>query len=311
MSLSKKWLRWLIWLTLVIVITFFIIRSYMRSNDNFHISSTSNNMSNHPTWEISPLSEPDQQLLDKILDQPFQYIGKGTQSYVFKSNDEKYVVKLFKFKHMKSSWILEFLPEWEFMKEYREKNLEKKNALVVELFSGYKLGYEELKGDTGLIYLHLNKTKNFDRKLNAYDKMGTKWDIDLNPISFVVQENVTTTQKILNEAFKKNDLALAKKRISQIFELYLREYSKGIYDFDHGVFDNTGFIGEKAVHIDLGRLKKDEKMKLPEYYKQDLIILANKYNVRFKRNYPKQYPEMKVFLEQEMTKLLGEPFKYE
>ncbi len=310
-SSSKTWLRRLIGLTLTIAIVFFISRGYYRLTDGFRVSSMTYDMPYNPSWEIQPLSKKDQAEVDSILSQPFNYVGKGAQSYVFTSEDDKYVIKFFKFRHLRPSWIIDALPEWDFLKDYREKIRERKNKLIMVVFSGYKLAYEELKSESGIVYLHLNKTQHLSKNLTVYDKLGLKWEIDLDPIVFVIQEKAKTTRAVVTDALKNNDIGLVEKRITQILDLYLFEYSKGIYDIDHGVLHNTGFVGDKPIHLDVGRLTKDPKMKLPEYYQPDLIMIVNKFDVWFRRGYPEQYPEIKVFLEEKMSKILGKPFKFE
>jgi hypothetical protein len=308
---SKNWLRWLIWAMLAVVIIFFLARGYLRLTDNFNLSHMTYDMPHNPDWEVPPLTAQEKNEVDSILNQSYNYVGKGAQSYVFASEDGKYVIKFFKFRHLRPSWIIDALPEWNFLKEYREKVRERKNRLIMVVFSGYKLAYDELRSESGIVYLHLNKSQHLDRKLTVYDKLGLKWEIDLDDIVFVIQEKAKTTRSVLQEALKKNNLALVKTRISQIFDLYMLEYSMGIYDIDHGVLHNTGFVGDKAIHLDVGRLTKDDKMKLRQYYKPDLIQIAGKFEIWFRRDHEKVYPEMKVFLEEKISKILGEPFKFE
>jgi hypothetical protein len=155
--MTKKWLRWLIWATLAVVIIFFLARGYFRLTDGFRVSNMTYDMPHNPDWEVPPLSDQEKKEVDSILNQPFNYVGKGAQSYVFASKDGKYVIKFFKFRHLRPSWIIDALPEWDFLKDYREKNRERKNRLIMVVFSGYKLAYDELRNQSGIVYLHLNK----------------------------------------------------------------------------------------------------------------------------------------------------------
>ncbi len=307
---NKKWLLWLIRLTIILVVGFFMVRGYFRLTDDFRISNMTYEIPHNPDWEIPPLSPEEQAQLDACLNQPYNYIGKGAQSYAFASEDGKYVIKFFKFKHLKPNWIVDALPDWGFLKDYRNSNRERKNRLIISVFSGYKLAYDEMRNESGIIYLHLNKSQHLKQNLVVYDKIGLKWEIDLDNIVFVIQEKAKTTRNVLSAAFEENNIALAEHRIEQIFDLYLFEYHKGIYDRDHGVLQNTGFVGDKPIHLDVGKLTKDDKMKLAEYYKPDLRVVAGKFEYWIRENFPAEYPEMKLFLEKEMTEKLGEPFTF-
>src|SRR5258706_12163985 len=79
------------------------------------------------SWELSPLSAQEKENIDKILTEPFSFLGSGGQCYAFVSKDEKYVLKFFKQK-----------------------------ANPCPLFNSCKIAYETLKEETGMLALHLN-----------------------------------------------------------------------------------------------------------------------------------------------------------
>src|SRR5215813_2272463 len=51
-------------------------------------------------WEVPPLSENEAKEVSAILDQPFYYLAKGAQSYVFASKDGQSVIKFFRIYHL-------------------------------------------------------------------------------------------------------------------------------------------------------------------------------------------------------------------
>ena len=59
--------------------------------------------------------------------------------------------------------------------------------------------------------------------------------------------------------------------------MYISEYKKGIYDRDHGVMHNTGFVEDYPFHLDVGKFSKEESMRQVKFYKKDLerICLEN------------------------------------
>lgn len=292
----SRWSRRLIWVTLAITVTFFAVRVYYRVTDDFRISHMIYEMPHRAEWETKPLDFNQKHLLTHILKQPFYYVGKGAQSYVFISRDKNYVIKFFKFKHLKPNKTVEMLPDWTFLEEYKEKRVARKKRLIDSVFSGYKLAFDVHKEESGILYLHLNRTENQMQTVTLYDKIGRKYDLDLDPIVFVLQETAKTTRTIMNDALSKGDVELAKKRISQIFDLYLSEYEKGIYDRDHGVLHNTGFVGEKPIHLDVGKLTDEPKMKQEKHWRPDLEKIGHKYEVWLQDNYPEYKDELVGFI---------------
>ncbi len=230
-------------------------RLYYYLTDDFRISNISNDYISKKEWEVPALTTIDQSKLDEILQQRFSYIGKGVQSYAFSSEDGKYVIKFFKFKHLRPSPLLSWLPAWTPFNNYRDKKMEKIEKKMAGVFEGYHLAYMKHKSECGLVFLHLNPTKGLYPSLAVTDKLGRTQLIELDTVPFVVQVKAKTMRTVLHELLENNEIELAKLRITEIFDLYLSEYLKGIYDHDHGIMHNAGFAGAMPIHLDVGKLK--------------------------------------------------------
>lgn len=279
---------------LVCVLLFALARLYFRVTDDFRIANITYEIPFHSEWEIPSLDMASQDKVNTILDQKFSYIGKGAQCYAFGSDDGKYVLKLFKFKHLKPSLFVEYLPAIWPLKNYKEKETARKIRKLESVFVGYRLAYGVHRDETGLLYIQLNPNQGHTKRtVTVRDKIGLERTIDLDSIVFVVQEKAKTTRSVLRESLEKGDVAGAKRRVRQILDLYKLEYSKGIYDLDHGVMHNTGFVGEKPIHLDVGKLTKEERMKSKEYSRSDFAIILAKFDRWISENFPKEYPEMK------------------
>jgi hypothetical protein len=113
----------------------------------------------------------------------------------------------------------------------------------------------------------------------------------------------------------KGDTAEAIAMINKTFDLYMSEYKKGIYDRDHGVMHNTGYITlndgtVRAVHLDVGKMSKEPKMKEVAYFAPDLEKVARKIDAWTALNYPKYYPEISKAMEERLTKEFNKPFSF-
>jgi len=76
--------------------------------------------------------------------------------------------------------------------DYRRQNL-------FSIFRAHKLAYTEIKADTGLIYIHLNKSDHLKTQLKVVDRLGRTHHIDLDKTEFIVQEKA----ELIFHAFKK------------------------------------------------------------------------------------------------------------
>jgi hypothetical protein len=299
------WIKFL-FVALIGLGLFGLMRLYFRLTDDFRLANIKYEMPYRSNWEVPAMTPEQQQHFDRILQQKFYYVGKGAQSYAFKSADDTYILKFFKFKHLKPSLFVDLIPSIGPLKTYKEKQIERKNRLLNSVFDGYRLAYELHAPETGLIYIHLNKSDNLHKNVIVEDKIGLEKTINLDEVPFILQEKVKTTRMVMTDLMNQNNMGLAQQRIKQIFDLYLSEYRKGIYDRDHGVMHNTGFVGDKPIHLDVGKLTKDDRMKDKEFNKPDLLLIVKKFNVWFKANYPQHAQTMKTFMDQQMQEIFGE-----
>ena len=67
-------------------------------------------------------------------------------------------------------------------------------------------------------------------------------------------------------------IAEAKERIDQIFELLLRCAKRGIVDADTALIrnNNIGFLPDKAIYIDTGKLRVSDVSLNREHFEKDL-----------------------------------------
>lgn len=295
----------------IFVAIFLLARLYYHFTDDIRLANMSHPIPYHKEWDIPPLSPVDQQHMDTILDQPYHYIGKGAQSYAFGSEDGQYVLKFFKFKHLRPSWFLEMLPSVGPIKQYQEKQRARKQKNLVGVFTGYRLAYEVHKDASGILFIHLNTTDNLHKTVILKDKLGLTFEVDLDQYVFILQEKAMTTRAVVRQMLENGDVAGAKQRIGQIIDLYKSEYQKGIYDHDHGVMHNTGFVGNKPIHLDVGKLSSAPEMKNPEPSNADLKRVINKMHLWIHQNHSQYADEIDKEIEIKMSEVLGQPWTFQ
>jgi hypothetical protein len=224
------------------------------------------------------LDSSQRQELQSILQQPFSYLDRGRQSYVFISKDGAYVLKFFDARRLSSS-VRIFQSEKSLAQKYER------------LFKGYEVAYKYDRDHTGLLYVQLIPDPSLDLVVTIIDRFGITQKIPLNAVPFVVQKKAIPTRIGISELLEKGNVEEAKHRLRQIVDMYLDEYRHGLNDSDHNFMYNTGFIGEVPVRIDVGRLSLDDNFKKPEVYQKEIQTIAIKRTGGWlKRHYP-QYRE--------------------
>src|ERR1700724_132490 len=102
----RKFPKRLFYLCTAFLVLFGLARLYYRLTDDFRLSNMTYSLPFKAPWESPSLTPEQHRELAQILNQKFFYIGKGAQCYAFASDDQQYVLKFFKFKHLKPSfWV--------------------------------------------------------------------------------------------------------------------------------------------------------------------------------------------------------------
>ncbi len=305
-----------IWIFLIIVVSLFVLgRVYYRATDDFRLGNMTHEVANRPEWETPPLDPQEFARLKQVLDQPFHYLGKGAQSYAFLSADEKYVLKFFKFKHLRQAGWVSYIPSIPPFAKWKKEDEERKESKLISVFDGYVTAYSLHRNESGILFLHFNTTDHLLGSVKIYDKLGISHQIDLDQVMFILQSKVRPMRGVIIDLLNKADAAGAIAMINKTFDLYMSEYRKGIYDRDHGVMHNTGYITLNdnsivAVHLDVGKMSKEPRMKESAYFAPDLEKVARKIDSWVALNYPKYYPEISKAMEERLTKEFDKPFSF-
>jgi hypothetical protein len=179
-------------------------------------------------------------------------------------------LKFFKFRHLKPSWSSRWLSFIPWVGRYEERHGESQSRKLDRIFFGYQLAYERDRENNALIFAHLRLTNHLKQAVDVLDRYGFKHEIQLDNVVFVLQERGEATREVISKLLDGGDVEKAKERFRQILDLYVLEYEKGIWDRDHNVMHNTGFVGEKPIRLDVGRLREDERFKNSDHFKKDL-----------------------------------------
>lgn len=284
---------------IILVVLFFVLllsRVYYVATDDFRMGNITHEIPYNAGWDIPALTSEQKEEIEKILGQTFTYIGKGSQSYVFVSADQKYVIKFFKFKHLKYSWFAKFFPSIPPFAKWQNNEIARKNRKLQHLFEGYHLAWQLNREESGLIYIKLNPSHE-TKQIALIDKIGLSRTIDLGEVIYVIQKKGQTLRSTLKTLLDEGNVALAKKRIDQISELYFAEYKKGIYDRDHGVMHNTGFVGETPIRLDIGKLAEEPKTHERAFVKSDFEKVSKQIMNWINHHYPQHSKELSEVLD--------------
>ncbi len=265
-------------------------------------------------WETSALSEQEQNKLSTLLSEPFTLIGAGSECFAFVSADGAAVIKFFKLDHTRPVYFQKGLfledhstlagtlsdhPLTKFDNRALKRVLGIREFRIQRTFSSIKLAYDELKEETGLLYLHLNPTTHLHRTLTLYDACGIRHEVDLDTTRFFLQKRAVPLERHLSSLKASGADELAKQSIDSLIHMLLSRCKKGYSDRDI-LNRNLGFIGTQAIEIDSGSFIKNPRMQEAWIYKQEIFYATLELKLWLK----KHYPEMVGYLEQQVTQIV-------
>ena len=191
-----------------------------------------------------PLDVLDKKELLPILSQPFFYLNRGAQCFVFESQDRKYVMKIFH----------ESRPSPLFSKWKKQIKIQRNSAKPQRAkrtgFEGCLIAYRAAREETGLLYLHPYPTENELPKARVSDPIGRVYHLPLDRYFFLIQKKADSFKETLFKASLEGDLTLY---FHSYFSLLTSRIGKGIWNEDTSLSSNFGFLGSQAIEIDFGR----------------------------------------------------------
>lgn len=239
-----------------------------RQTEGFRMQKIASDLSYREEWATPPPPEE----VKALLAQPYRYLGSGGQCYAFASEDGTAVIKFFKHHHMKP---LPFSIE----KKKRQERLE-------TIFGSFKIAYDRLKEETGMLYLQLNRREDFQKPLILIDPIGIHHSVDPNQMTFALQKRATLAFPTLQALIDSGKTEEAKTHLISLIDLIIKRTQAHVADFDPIIKRNMGFIDGKAVEIDLGSFLNDDNLSNPIAQRRVLFFETLKMRSWLKKRAP-------------------------
>lgn len=268
----------------------------------FSIDKISSNLSFNLRWEVEPISEKHRELLvQKVFPQTYYYLAAGNQCYAFISEDRQYVLKFFKMQNLfPKGWMGNFpLSFLRFFGFEQESN----NELFLErIFASYKDAYEALRKETGLLYLHFNKTRDFGFTVALIDNKGKKHLVELDTMEYIVQKRATRIFDHLKELADEERYEDLRTSIRSFLQLIAVRCEKGFVNHDISIRNNFGFVGNTAIQFDCATLTRDGSMKYPMNFRQEVLEAAERLYIWALES----CPDINIFIQEEAQRLINQ-----
>ncbi|GAB4190320.1 MAG: hypothetical protein Tsb0015_11470 [Simkaniaceae bacterium] len=245
--------------------TFLVYFKFVRRTKGFSLNKIVSSYPPNAIWQTKP---PDN--LEEIFSGPFYYLGSGKECYAFVSENNQYVIKFFKQKHMRIKHplnVFSFIPS---IQQYVAEKQKKHASLRNKMFQSYWIAFHELPEETGVIFLHLSKTHNLKRKGLFYDQNKHPFVLDLDQMEFLIQRKAEPVFTAIADFYQRGEEIKTKQVLQNILALIIERCKKGIGDEDMNCERNLGVVGTKAMEIDVGEFYQGFPITEPSLLKKEL-----------------------------------------
>ncbi|CRX38130.1 hypothetical protein [Estrella lausannensis] len=279
-------------------------RLYYKMTDGFSLENISSSFGFDDRWVTHPLSAEEKELVDTVLSQEFHYLGKGCQSYVFESADGKYVIKFFKYqRYRQAEWVkqFDFIPS---VHKHRMSRTAHKQRKLEGVFKSWVVAFNHAKEETGLIYVHLNKTEGLGKRVTLIDKMNRRHAVDIDQYEFLIQKKGIMLTAHLDFLMREGRVEEAKQFLDALVMQILGEYRRGVADNDPALMQNTGVIDGAPAHLDVGQFDFAPKYAEKSIYEPEIFQKFYK----FRRWLTKEHPALGKHLDAVLLREFGGEF---
>lgn len=251
----------------------------------FSSRKIASNLSFCQEWVTDPLLPQEADRLSEIFSEPLTYLGSGAQCYAFVSSDGTYVLKFFKMRHLLPKTWLQPIP-LPGLDRYKLKKIDRRLLRQKEVFNSYRMAFQYLRKETGLLFVHLNKTEDLDLQVTLVDKDKRIHTLNLNHYEFIIQKRSELVYDHLIRLMRQEDRLGFRKAICALIDQVIEQCKQGFVDRDSGIGHNYGFVGEEVIHFDVGRIAYDENVKKPAFYQLEALRAVEKIEKWLTEFYP-------------------------
>ena len=199
---------------------------------------------------------PNEKAIQDLLKQNFYYLGKGSQCYVFESEDHDVVLKFFRFPRYRLHALAQHITAPTFLTDILKSRLREKQHKLHALFASCRLANHELAKETQILYLHLSKTDHLKQTVVLYDKLKRPFPISIDAYAFIIQKKGEQIYPYLTRLLQQGKMQEAQEALARLTAILTTCLQKGIVDNDAMIHKNLGFRNQKAFFLDIGGFER-------------------------------------------------------
>lgn len=224
-----------------------------------------------------------------LLSQPFSYLGKGAQSFVFESADKTTVLKFYRYPSRLRRFPWTRHPFGYFFPSFYQSMKERGLKQLKLSFHSFFLAASPLQEETRVIYVHLQPTSHLCHTVHLIDRIGVHYELPMDSIAFVVQEKGVSFLPTFKQKLSEGDHRECKHMLDSLISVIVRRCKHNITDLDNMDNDNYGWLRHQAIHLDIGRFQEKENLSDPLETRKEILRVTAPLTSELEQTSPELY----------------------
>jgi len=235
-------------------------------------------------------SQEELERLRAIFSKPFTYIDEGDQYYLFVSQNNEYLLKFFKMRKLTPKYWLNYIPlPW--LDQQRLNKIGYRERARQEVFGNFKCAFEEFRHQTSLYFIHFFNTNWIKARVQIFDRQSSSHWVSLDTVPFVLQRKTTKLFEYIEGLLQEDKPKEAVSSLLLVLDLVKDRCLRGFADQDGDLESDYGFVGNRAVFIDVERFEKDETLKSPLSVLREVFKVSQRISEWLTFKHPELLPE--------------------
>jgi hypothetical protein len=219
------------------------------------------------------------------LAQPFHYLAKGHQCFVFEGLDGQTVIKFLNYNRFSLPGGLMYFPWPKPVHLWLAAQDHHRRHRFDDTMRSFILADKRLRPETGILYLHVQPGGDLPT-ITAIDRAHRIHEIDLNGVAFILQKKASPIFDELERRYQMQGKAGLEEGVEAFFALIRRRCLMGIADDDRDVGINFGFADGEAMLLDPGRIYFDERLRTKEGLAHEMKIATKRLRKWLQKHHP-------------------------
>ena len=218
-----------------------------------------------------------------ILSQPYRFLGQGAKLRAYVSADDRFVLKTPNTAEQFVRWFVEDdadVARLTALSGHRDP-IDAARAMLARAQDSYRLAADELADETGLVFLHLAPTTDFDHRRVSIDGEPR---LDADADTYIMQHRAELVRARIKASERAGDRAASLRVLDDVIDLIGRIWRQGITEDSFNFHNNYGYVGDTLIQFDIGEFFKSWDRVREEM--RELKVLRQRSQAYLRRKYP-------------------------